>query len=117
MTIGANMTAVGNMGKMDRSVWTEGSICGTGKTASSVMGNALDSVKKYGSDFKLDLTVNGKSFPMQINSKTTPEDLFKLLKEAGLGENTAGMIANAIRSHAYGEVEGTTDTLKVDIEH
>lgn len=113
--IGAEMRATGNMGEMNRSVWREGSIAGTGRVAEAVTGSALQAAKSLDANFTLNMTVDGRSFSMQINSNTTPDDMARLFREAGLGENVAGMVGNAMRSHIMSGGYETRAPLQVTI--
>lgn len=115
--IGAEMRATGNMdGTMNRSVWSEGSVMTSGKAAEAVLGRSMREVSALSADFTLNLTVDGAASSIQLNSNTTFEELATFLRNAGVRDNVAGMIGNAIRSHALSGGVETDTPLQVQID-
>lgn len=107
------MVATGAMGTMTREVWSEGSVLGTGKVAHAVAENALNTiVASSGGDFDFDLRVDGVAHPVHLASGASALDLERQLAAAGVRENVAGLIANAIRSHF---LAGAGGPLSIDI--
>ena len=95
--MGAKMIARGAMGDMNRSVWYEGSIIGTGKLATSILGNALRSMYE---DITINITVEGVGpTTIKLTPGTSEIEAGNEFAKLRVGNNVLGMVANAIRSH------------------
>ena len=111
--IGARMVAEGAMGRMERQVWAEGDVLGTGKVAHAVLDNAVNIIHSLGKTLKVALTIESRPYDLHIDAGTTVEQLASNLSSWGVRANVAGLIANAIRSHV---LAGGNGPLRIDID-
>jgi len=103
------MIATGAMGVMERSVWHEGSILGTGKLSSNILGNAMRSMID---DITIDITVEGVG-PTRLNLSPGDSalDVQAEFAKLRIRDNVLGMIANAMRSHIISGGHGTLELI------
>lgn len=108
--MGAKMRAEGAMGVMERSVWSEGGVLGTGKLSGRIMDNAL---RMLMGDVPIELFVDGTGPTELLLQPSTAAIVAQgWFANLGIRDNVLGMIANAIRSHS---ISGCTGTLKIEI--
>lgn len=109
--IGAKMIANGAMGTMDRSVWSEGSVLGTGKMSSSILQNAVNMIMD---PLIMDVTVEGVGpTRLEFRPGVAPLEVQAEFAKMRIRDNVLGLIANAIRSHL---ISGGNGVLEVIID-
>ncbi len=105
--IGAKMIANGAMGTMNRSVWMEGSIAGTGELATNIMRRAI---RELMDTITVDITVEGVGpTRIVIEADSTPLEVGAEFAKLRIGGNVLGLVANAIRSHNLSGGSGVLD--------